>query len=165
MQAAVWDAEFERFILDDPQRIFHPQSYRKHLLQLYPWRSNKVVATSVGGFGYGLNLIRDLLAGDTTLFPSFIAWGTNGTAPSVSDVALYSEKFRNDVIARSKGDKDLLIAGFMGTTSGNGETFREAALVTGPLSSQWRLFARVAINDIAKSTSVIISISWELIFS
>ncbi len=86
----------------------------------------------------------------------------NGTAPQVSDTGLFDEKVRTDIIARAKGDKQIVIGGFMGSTTGNGFTYQEAALVTGPLASQWRLFARVAINPIVKSTSVIISVSWQV---
>ncbi len=162
VQTAVWEASAEPWLLNDPLRLLHPERCREHLLRLDPWRMNKVVATSVGGFGYGLNLIRDLLAGETALFPTHVAWGTNGTAPAVSDVGLYAEKVRTDIVARAKGDKQLIIGGFMGSTTGNGDTFQEAALVTGMLSSAWRLFARVAINPIAKSVNVIISVSWQI---
>lgn len=162
VQAAVWSADAERWLMDDPQRLINPDLCREYLLRIDPWIPNKVVATSVGGFGYGLNLIRDLLAGETTLFPTHVAWGTNGTAPVETDVALYTEKVRTAIVARAKGNKQLIIGGLMGSTTGNGETFQEAALVTGTLSDAWRLFARVAINPIAKNVNVIISVSWQL---
>jgi len=165
VQAVVWKAEMERWLLDDPHRMWHPRWYRQHVREIHPWRANKIVANSVAGFGNGLNLLRDWLAADTPPPPTHVAWGTNGTAPQISDVGLFDEKVRTDIVARAKGDKQLIIGGFMGSTTGNGFDFREAALVTGPITSQWRLFARVAINPIAKNTNVIISISWQVDFA
>ena len=162
VRLGLWDAEHESWLLNDPERIIRPELSRDRLLRLEPLIENKIVAISVGGFGYGLNLIRDLLAGETTLFPTHVAWGTNGTSPTDTDVALYAEKVRTAIVARAKGNKQLVIGGFMGSTTGNGETFQEAALVTGTLADAWRLFARVAINPIAKNVNVIISVSWQL---
>lgn len=162
VQAVAWDAEMERWLLDDRQRVFHPEQYRRHVLRIDPWRKNKIVANSVAGFGNGLNLMRDWLAAEVPPPPTHVAWGTNGTAPQLSDVGLFDEKVRTDIIARAKGDKQVIIGGFMGSTTGNGCTYQEAALVTGVFASQWRLFARVAINPIVKSTSVIISVSWQV---
>jgi len=165
VQAVEWDAEMEPWLLDDPHRLFHPQSYRRRVRRIHRWRSNKIVANSVAGFGNGLNLVRDWLAAESPPAPTHIAWGTNGTAPQMTDTQLYDEKVRNDIIARAKGDKQVIIGGFMGTTTGNGFDFKEAALVTGLLTSQWRIFARVAINTISKNTNVIISISWQVDFA
>ncbi len=165
VQAVVWKAEMERWLLDDPHRMWHPTWYRQYVREIHPWRANKIVANSVAGFGNGLNLLRDWLAADTPPPPTHVAWGTNGTAPQISDVGLFDEKVRTDIVARAKGDKQLIIGGFMGSTTGNGFDFREAALVTGPITSQWRIFARVAINTIAKNTNVIISISWQVDFA
>lgn len=162
VQAVVWDADMERWLLDDPPRVFHPHQYRRHVRSIHRWRSNKIVANTVAGFGNGLNLMRDWIAAEVPPPPTHVAWGANGTAPQISDVGLFDEKVRTDIIARAKGDKQVIIGGFMGSTTGNGFTYQEAALVTGPLASQWRLFARVAINPIVKSTSVIISVSWQV---
>lgn len=165
VQAVVWDAEMERWLLDDPHRLFRPEQYRRHVRRIDPWRRNKIVANSVAGFGNGLNLLRDWLAAEIPPPPTHVAWGANGTAPQVSDTGLFDEKVRTDIVARAKGDKQLIIGGFMGSTTGNGFDFKEAALVTGPLASQWRLFARVAINTISKNTNVVISVSWQVDFA
>lgn len=162
VRLAVFDAEFERLILDDPERLLRMEQETRYRLRLDPWKPNKVVANTVAGFGNGLNILRDFLAGDNPPPPSHIAWGTNGTAPALTDVGLYAEQVRNEIVARSKGDKQVIIAGFMGTTTGNGVTFQEIALTTGLTTTQWRILARAAINGIAKSSSVIIAVNWQL---
>ncbi len=162
VRLAVYGAEFERLVLEDPERLLHLGKFRRHLLRLDDWKPNKVVANTVAGFGNGLNVLRDFLAGESPAPPSHIAWGTNGTAPAVSDVGLYDEKVRNEIVARSKGDKQVIIAGFMGTTTGNGFTFQEIALMTGLVTTQPRILARAAMNGIAKTSSVIIVVNWQL---
>jgi hypothetical protein len=162
VQAVVWDAAFERWLLDDPERLLRPDLHRAQVLRIDPWRPNKIVANHVAGFGNGLNLFRDYLAGDAPPFPTHVAWGTNGTAPALADVGLYAEKARTSLVARVKSDKQLTIAGFMGSTTGNGETFREAALVNELGATRPIIFARIAHNDIAKNVNVLISVSWQI---
>lgn len=162
LQAVLWDANAEAMLLDDPERLFSPHLHKEWVLRVDPWRENKVVANAPQGFGNGLNLIRDFLYGDNPPFPSHVAWGTNGTGPAIGDQGLYAERARTDIVARLKGDKQLIYAGFMGSTVGNGETFQEAALVTGPLSTTWRIFSRIAMNPISKNVNVLISASWQL---
>lgn len=162
VQLAVYDAAIERLVLEDPERLLHLGKHQRYLLRLDGWRANKVVANSVAGFGNGLNILRDFLAGESPPPPTHIAWGTNGTAPAVSDVGLYAEQVRNEIVARSKGDKQVVIAGFMGTTTGNGFTFQELGLMTGPSTAQWRILARAAINTISKNSNVIIAVNWQL---
>lgn len=162
VQMRVLDAACEPLILDDPQRLFRLDDYRRYLLRTDRWRANKVVANTVAGFGNGLNILRDFLAAENPAPLTHIAWGTNGTAPAITDVGLYAEQVRNEIVARYKGDKQVILAGFMGTTTGNGFTFQELALMTGPSTAQWRILSRVAINGIAKTTNVIITVNWQL---
>lgn len=165
VRMAVFDAEFERLISDDPAQLLRIERQQRYRLRLDPWKPNKVVANTVAGFGNGLNILRDFLAAESPAPPSHIAWGTNGTAPALSDVGLYAEQVRNEIVARSKGDKQVVIAGFMGTTTGNGFTYQEIALMTGLASAQPRILARAAINGIAKTSSVVIVVNWELILA
>ncbi len=162
VRLAVYDAEFEPVILEDPERLLHLGKFDRYCLRRDPWRANKIVANTVAGFGNGLNILRDFLAAEMPPPPTHLAWGTNGTAPAVTDVGLYAEQVRNEIVARSKGDKQVIIAGFMGTTTGNGFDFREIALVTGLTSAQSRILARAAINSIAKNSNVIIAVNWQL---
>lgn len=165
MQATLWDAEAEALLLDDPERLFFPHLHQQWVLRIDPWRDNKVVANEVAGSGNGLNLLRDFLRGSNPPYPTHVAWGTNGTAPSLGDQGLYAERARTNIIAGLPGDKQLTYAGFMGSTVGNGETFQEAALVTGPLSAAWRIFARIAMNPIAKNVNVLISVNWDILLA
>lgn len=165
VQAVVWDAAFERALLDDPERLLRPDLHRAQVLRLDPWRPNKVVANVLAGNGNGLNLLRDFLAGDGPPYPTHVAWGTTGTAPQIGDQGLYAEKARTSLVARAKGDKQLTFAGFMGSTTGNGETFREAALVNELGATRPLIFARIAINDIAKNVNTLISVSWQIDFA
>ena len=162
VQAVVWDAAFERWLLDDPERLLRPDLHRAHVLRLDPWRPNKIVANTVAGNGNGLNLFRDYLRGLMPPHPTHVAWGTNGTAPALADVGLYAEKARTSIVASLPSDKQLTIAGFMGSTAGNGETFREAALVNELGATRPIIFARIAYNDIAKNVNVLISVSWQI---
>lgn len=165
VQAVVWDAAFERWLLDDPERLLRPDLHRAQVLRVDPWRPNKVVVNTVAGFGNGLNLLRDYLAGDAPPYPTHVAWGTNGTAPALADVGLYAEKARTSLVAHAKGDKQLTLAGFMGSTVGNGETFREAALVNELGATRPIIFARIAYNDIAKNVNTLLSVSWQIDFA
>lgn len=165
VQLILWDAAFEPMLRDDPMRLFRAESYRRHVHRVEPWRSNLIVKNAPGGFGNGHNLVRDFLAGTNPPFPTHIAWGTNGTAPTLADVALYTEQVRTEIIARVPDDGMLTIGGFMGSVTGNGQTFREAALMTGPANTAARIYARIAYNDVTKSVSLLISLSWQLTFS
>ena len=165
VRLGVFIAEFEPLILDDPGRLLRMEQESRHRMRLHEWRPNKVVANTVAGFGNGLNILRDFLAGENPTPPTHIAWGTNGTAPAVTDTGLYAEQVRNEIVARSKVDKQVVIAGFMGTTTGNGFTYQENALMTGLASAQPRILARAAINGTAKTPSVVIVVNWELILA
>lgn len=165
VQAVVWDAAFERWLLDDPERLLRPEQHRQYVQRIDPWIPNKVVANVLAGNGNGLNLLRDFLAGDVPPYPTHVAWGTTGTAPQIGDHGLYAEKARTSLVARAKGDKQLTFAGFMGSTTGNGETFREAALVNELGATRPLIFARIAINDIAKTVNTLISVSWQIDFA
>jgi hypothetical protein len=163
VKVRVFDAAREAWFLEDPSRLIMPANlWTPGLIQEFPWTSNKVVANSVAGFGNGLNLVRDFLAATFPQPPTHVAWGTNGTSPQETDVGLYEEQVRNSIVSRARGHKQLIIAGFMGSATGNGFTFREAAIVTGATDTQWRLLARVAMNPIAKNSNTIITLNWQL---
>lgn len=165
VRTVVWDAVFEAALLDDPERLRRPDLHRSQVLRIDPWRPNKVVANTVAGFGNGLNLFRDYLAGDAPPFPTHVAWGTNGTGPALGDAGLYTEKARTSLVDRQKNDRELLFSGFMGSTTGNGETFREAALVNELGAARPIIFARIAYNDVAKNVNVLISLDWGITFA
>lgn len=164
VQPVVWDAELEDWLMEDPSRIFDVDNHR-HATRVYDKTSNLIVATEVSGRGYGLNLLRDFLGGDTTAYPTYVAWGADSTAPTVNDTQLVDEQARTQIVSRTKGDKQIVIAGFMGTSTGNGVSYGEVALVTGPLFTQWRLFSRAVILAIPKTVNVIISLTWQIDFA
>lgn len=165
VRTVVWDAAFEAALLDDPERLRRPDLHRAQVRRIDPWRPNKVVANTIAGFGNGLNLLRDYLAGGAPPYPTHVAWGTNGTAPALGDGGLYAERARTSLVDRLPNDRALVFSGFMGSTTGNGETFREAALVNELGATRPIIFARIAFNDVPKNVSVLISLDWVITFA
>ena len=111
----------------------------------------------------GRNLMRDLLGGFTTAFPSHLAAGTNSTAPDDEDVSLAEEVTRILIISRPQGVSQLVIRAFMGSTVGNGFDYVEAGLFNGSaLDANAVMFSRATHDPITKSTSNTITYIWTL---
>lgn len=111
----------------------------------------------------GRNLMRDLLGGFVTAFPSHLAAGTNGTAADDEDIALAEEVTRILVISRTQGVSQLTIRAFMGSTVGNGFDYVEAGLFNGSASdANAVMFSRATHDPITKSASNTITYIWNL---
>lgn len=104
----------------------------------------------------GKNIMRDLYIGNTLDFPKYVALGTNDSTPNIADAALYNEKVRIVITSRLPASGQATIRGYFGETVGNGETYKEAGLLTdGNI-----LTARAIFSEIAKTASVTITINW-----
>jgi len=110
----------------------------------------------------GKRLALDLLFGQHTHFVQYLAAGTNNTAAAASDTALYQEVIRGPLVSVSVDDdttNGIAIARYiMGTTQGNGVTFREAGL----FNDNTQMLSRVVHADKAKDASKIIVYQWEI---
>jgi len=154
--------EVEEILNAHPELASKPEQLEKFMLFDRKKQSNLVVSTTVNGFGFGRNWIRDLLAGITTAIPTHVAWGTNATTPTLTDAALYTEVLRTEIIARPVSDDLVTFSTVMGSVTGNGNTFREASLVSGLANTQARMLARIAFNDEPKNSSTVLVINWDI---
>ena len=119
-------------------------------------RSNLVVTA-------GLNLLRDLL--DQTQGPvTHFAVGTSSTAASAGQTALVAEVYRNVVSQRDKpANGQIVHRCFIPTTAANGSTLKEAGLFNDAIAGT--MFTRFVMSDIAKTSSISVTITWTHTFS
>lgn len=107
----------------------------------------------------GLNLVRDMILG-TGLTPSHIAIGLSATAPAAGDTTLGSEVFRGLITRRTANDKLANMQLFLDTTSGNGNTLKEAGIFT--RSSGGTMLSRVTYPEIVKTSSLTVTFTWDI---
>ncbi len=112
----------------------------------------------------GLNMLRDMLGGFVNEEPTDIALGTDNSATVPTTTSLFAEVFRNQITRRLEGAQKLTFQLFVSTTQGNGNTFQEAGLIRVKNGAD-RLFARFTFNPIVKTSSVSVTITWEVTFS
>lgn len=111
----------------------------------------------------GRNLVRDLLAGETSDTLTHLAVGTVGTPTAGSNTALGNEVFRDSFTATDTTTAGVLvISQFIAGFQANGNTLREAGLFTA--GSGGKMYARVTFPDIPKSASIAVTIEWSLYF-
>jgi len=113
----------------------------------------------------GKRLALELLFGQHQHFVQYLAAGDDGTPSALADQALYHERLRGPLTSVTADDDSangLLTARYiMGTTQGNGETFREAGLFTDTNV----LYARVAHDDRVKTAAKILIYQWDLVLA
>lgn len=113
----------------------------------------------------GKRLGLELIFGNHTHFVQYLAAGDNATIPALADVTLYNELLRGTITSAVFDDDGAnglaTIRYVMGTTQGNGETFREAGL----FNDNDVMYARVVHSDKAKTSSKIIIYQWDLTFA
>lgn len=97
-----------------------------------------------------------------TLYPNYVALGTNTTAPANADTQLGTETYRNAVASRTSSSNIAYITGFFTAAETTG-TFRECGLFvagTGSANSG-TLLSHVAIN-ITKGGTETLTLDWSL---
>lgn len=113
----------------------------------------------------GKRMAMELAFGQHTHFVQFLAAGANATAAALTDTALYNELVRGPLTSVSVDDNGTNAIGIaryiMGTTQGNGQTFREAGL----FNDNNEMYARVVHADKVKDASKIIVYQWDLTYS
>lgn len=114
----------------------------------------------------GRNLLRDLVGGFVTAFPSHLGAGVVGSVVDDEDVALASEATRILIISRTQGNSQVTIRAFMGSTVGNGFDYVEAGLFNGAAGDiNAVMFSRAVHDSITKSSSNTITYIWTLQFA
>lgn len=113
----------------------------------------------------GKRLGLELIFGNHTHFVQYLAAGDNATTPALADATLYNELLRGPITSAVFDDDGAnglaTIRYVMGTTQGNGETFREAGL----FNDNDEMYARVVHSDKVKVSSKIIIYQWDLTFA
>lgn len=117
----------------------------------------------------GKNLVRDLLgiaAGVTGL--NYIALGTDDTAPAVGDTTLGTEVFRDTFTDTIYTSGVVNFKYFLDSSSANGNTLNEAGLFGDDATASANsgtLFAHVTYTNIAKTSSIAVTYSWDVTIS
>ena len=112
----------------------------------------------------GRNLIRDLLKGDSSATLTHFAVGTSAAAVTAADTALGTEVFRDTLTQKTADAAKLVCKYYLATGSANGDTLREAGLLTA--ASGGTLYARVTLaSPIVKTSSIAVTFTWELTWS
>lgn len=111
----------------------------------------------------GLDLLRDLLFGDSPEVITHFAVGTDATATSASDTALGAEVFRDVIATKIKGSQEIAIQSVLGSTQANGNTLEEAGLFND--ASAGTMYARVTISPVSKTALISVLITWTLSFA
>jgi hypothetical protein len=98
----------------------------------------------------GLSLIADRIRGNTGISGvTQYALGSSSTPPTAGDTALLAELFRNVLTQTRVTGAELKVTLFLGSTEGNGFTFREG----GAFNEQNTLLCRGVFPDKVKSSS------------
>lgn len=110
----------------------------------------------------GLNMLRDLLGDAQHIAPNYFYLGTGAGAVTAADtVATITAPFYKAFTARVQGNKAISFQTFVTTTEANGSTWQEAGLVN-TYDGTSRLFARVLITPIVKTSSITITFTWSI---
>ena len=109
---------------------------------------NRVVNT-------GLDMIADRLRQNSGIGgASLYALGTNSTPPVAGNTALLAEAFRGTLTATRVSAGELTMTMFLGSTQGNGITFKEG----GAFNAENTLLCRAVFPDKAKTSSKTLTI-------
>lgn len=114
-----------------------------------------------------LHLLAQALGGPDGIggSPGKLVPGTNGTPPTVGDIALGAALSSGNQISLSASNLsvnepagELVITGTLTTSQGNGSTLREVGLVL----ADGRLFARQVHPSVAKTSALTVTYTWRV---
>lgn len=109
----------------------------------------------------GLNLVRDLLDGDSVTGITHFAVGTGSAAVTALDTALGTEVFRDTVSGRTSNAQQLVVQYYLGSGDANSNTLTELGLFNA--ASAGTLFARVALGTgIVKTAAIAVTFNWTI---
>lgn len=110
----------------------------------------------------GKRLALELLFGQHTHFVQYLALGDNATTATLSDAGLYNELFRGPLTSVALDDDTVnglcTVRYILGSTMGNGNTYREAGL----FNDNNVCYARAVFPDVAKTDAKILIVQWDL---
>lgn len=110
----------------------------------------------------GKRLSLELLFGQHTHFVQYLALGDNATPADLNDPALYHELLRGPLTSVALDDDSVnglcTVRFILGSTMGNGNTYREAGL----FNDNNVCYARAVFPDVAKNDSKILIVQWDL---
>lgn len=114
-----------------------------------------------------LQLLRQALGGASAMggSPGHLVPGTNGTPPTVGDIALGAPLGGSDQIALTDPNLsvngpsgELVVTGTLSTSQGNGSTLREVGLVL----ANGDLFARQVHPAVSKTALLTVTYTWRV---
>lgn len=109
----------------------------------------------------GLNLIRDLLDGDSVAGLTHFAVGTGTTAVASSQTTLGNQVFRDTVTQRTSNAQQLVVSYYLASGSANSSTLSEAGLFNA--ASGGTMFARVLLSPVInKTAAVAVTFNWTI---
>lgn len=109
----------------------------------------------------GLNLVRDLLDGDSVAGITHFAVGTGSAVVTALDTTLDNEVFRDTVSGRTSNAQQLVVQYYLGSGDANGNTLTELGLFNA--ASAGTLFARVALGtSVVKTAAIAVTFNWSI---
>ena len=109
----------------------------------------------------GLNLVRDLMAGDSVNAFTHFAVGTGTTAVDVGDTALETEVHRDVITQFVDTSGQLDVKYYLSSLQANGNTLSEAGILNA--ASTGTLFNHVLLSPtIAKSAAISVTFTWSI---
>jgi len=109
----------------------------------------------------GLDLIRDLLDGDSVAGLTHFAVGIDTGAVSASQASLGDEQFRDTVTQRTSNAQQLVVSYYLASGSANSLALSEAGLFNA--ASGGTMFARVLLSPVInKTAAVAITFNWTI---
>jgi hypothetical protein len=119
----------------------------------------QVVATHNMVVNLGLNLIRDLLAGDTTDYITHIGYGHGDTVPESTNTILEDEEARYEITTPwTMSTGGAIIEHYL--EAGNLGTLSEAGLFTS--DTDGTMYARATFDPVTKTENKYLQTSWTL---
>lgn len=110
----------------------------------------------------GKRLALELLFGQHAHFLQLLALGDNATTAALNDAGLYNEVIRGPFTSVALDDDTMnglcTVRFILGSTMGNGYTYREAGL----FNDNNICYARAVFPDVAKNDSKILIVQWDL---
>jgi len=111
----------------------------------------------------GLNLIKDLVSGDSTDNPSYGAVGADDTAPYASETTLVDEKVRKAITDYSSGNEETTFQVWIASTEGNGEDLEEVGLFNDVAAGD--MVGRATFDTVTKTDVKEILIDYKVVYT
>ena len=111
----------------------------------------------------GLDLIKDLVNGDSSSNLTHGAVGTDNTAPTSADTALGGENTRKTFEGYTDDDRETIFEIWIASTEGNGVTLQEVGLFNAGAGGD--MLARSTFTGIAKDATKELLVEYKVVYS